>query len=95
MNDQTNNQTTSETNTTNEQTAPAAKAAPKKRAKTKKDSTGLTANQKKAVNKLPTKSAKIRYLTNLKWSRSQIATFLNIRYQHVRNVQITPVGKAK
>ncbi len=51
----------------------------------------LTAAQKKAVSKLPSKSAKIRYLTALEWSRSQIASYLGILYQHVRNVQITPV----
>lgn len=33
-----------------------------------------------------TKSACIRYLDSLGWNRSKIATKLNIRYQHVRNV---------
>ena len=51
----------------------------------------LSKVQSAALTKLPTKSAKIRYLTDLKWSRSQIADKLGIRYQHVRNVQITPV----
>lgn len=51
----------------------------------------LTSAQRKALNKLPSKSAKIRYLTDKKWSRSQIASELGILYQHVRNVQITPV----
>jgi hypothetical protein len=51
----------------------------------------LSAAQTKALNKLPSKSAKIRYLTSLDWSRGQIAEKLSIRYQHVRNVQITPL----
>lgn len=55
----------------------------------------LTSAQAKKLNSMETKSAKIRYLTSLQWSRSQIADKLKIRYQHVRNVQITPVKKAK
>lgn len=51
----------------------------------------LSKAQVASLTKLPTKSAKIRFLTDLKWSRSQIATKLGIRYQHVRNVQITPI----
>lgn len=48
---------------------------------------------------LSTKSAQIRYLTSKEVSRSDIVKiFLNdlnvvIRYQHVRNIQITPVKK--
>jgi AbrB family looped-hinge helix DNA binding protein len=41
----------------------------------------LTAN-------LPTKSAKIRALAGAGYSRSEIADFLKIRYQHVRNVLV-------
>lgn len=41
----------------------------------------------------PTKSAKIRYLTSLGWSRGAIAKKLNIRYQHVRNVQLQVLKK--
>ena len=33
-------------------------------------------------------SAKIRYLTHLAYSRSDIAKMLDVRYQHVRNVQL-------
>ncbi len=51
----------------------------------------LTKTQKFNVESMSTKSAKIRYLTSLDWTRSQIAKHLNILYQHVRNVQITPV----
>lgn len=39
-------------------------------------------------------SGKIRYLTSLKWERGAIAQKLNIKYQHVRNVQLNPL-KAK
>jgi len=51
----------------------------------------LTKDHTTALNACPTTSARIRYLTSLDWSRSDIAAKLNIRYQHVRNVQITPV----
>lgn len=37
---------------------------------------------------LPTKSAKIRALSSAGYSRSEIAEFLGIRYQHVRNVLV-------
>jgi AbrB family looped-hinge helix DNA binding protein len=37
---------------------------------------------------LPTKSAKIRALHGAGYSRTEIADFLNIRYQHVRNVLV-------
>lgn len=42
-----------------------------------------------------TKSSKIRYLAASGMSRGDIAKALNIRYQHVRNVLITPVKNAK
>ena len=44
---------------------------------------------------LPTKSAKIRYLLSNNMTRGQVAKKLNIRYQHVRNVEITPIKKQK
>lgn len=37
---------------------------------------------------LPTKSAKIRALGAAGFKRAEIARFLNIRYQHVRNVEV-------
>lgn len=40
----------------------------------------------KATENLPTKSAKIRALNALGVPRAEIARFLDIRYQHVRNV---------
>ncbi len=55
----------------------------------------LSKAQETELNGLPTKSAKIRYLTALDWTRRQIADKLGILYQHVRNVQITPVGVFK
>ena len=51
----------------------------------------LTSVQTKTLTRCSTKSAQIRYLTSQDWTRGQIAKKLNIRYQHVRNVQITPV----
>lgn len=51
----------------------------------------LSSEQTKSLKACPTKSAMIRYLTSLDWTRGQIAKKLDIRYQHVRNVQITPV----
>jgi len=38
-------------------------------------------------------SAIIRAMAADGWSRASIAKTTNIRYQHVRNVLITPVGK--
>lgn len=46
-----------------------------------------------ALGALPSKSAKIRYLTGQGMKRGRIAKILDIRYQHVRNVQITPVKR--
>ena len=39
-------------------------------------------------NNLKTKSAMIRYLWSVNYTRSAIAKFLNILYQHVRNVLV-------
>lgn len=47
------------------------------------------------LDSLPTTSAKIRHLDAQNKTRSQIAKELGIRYQHVRNVLITPIKKAK
>lgn len=43
---------------------------------------------------LATTSAKIRALTAEGLSRMQVSKVLGIRYQHVRNVLITPIKKA-
>lgn len=40
-----------------------------------------------------TKSAVIRYLDSQGWKRGQIAKFMEIRYQHVRNVLTQPLKK--
>ena len=45
------------------------------------------------MSHIKTVSGKIRLLTSLGWSRSQIATELNIIYQHVRNVQLQVLKK--
>ena len=45
----------------------------------------------KLIEKFNTKSAVIRHLNNEGYSRSEIAHILDIRYQHVRNVLITPL----
>ena len=47
----------------------------------------------KEISELPTKSAKIRALDAEGWSRSDIARALDIRYQHVRNVLVTPLKR--
>lgn len=38
-------------------------------------------------------SAKIRFYTSLNYERSEIAKKLGIRYQHVRNVQVTQLKR--
>jgi len=40
-----------------------------------------------------TKSGVIRFLASKEYSRGQIAKFMGIKYQFVRNVLITPVKK--
>lgn len=45
------------------------------------------------IRKYGTKSNAIRVLTSQGKTRSEIAKMLNIKYQHVRNVQITPIKK--
>lgn len=42
---------------------------------------------------LKSKSAVIRYLDGEGYNRSAIANFLGIRYQHVRNVLVTPLKR--
>ena len=59
------------------------------------NSNTLTSAQSKKLDSFSTKSAKIRYLNSLEWSRGEIAKKLNIRYQHVRNVLITPVKNVR
>jgi len=47
------------------------------------------------LNDFTTTSSKIRYLNSIGYTRSQIALKLNKRYQHVRNVLITPLTSNK
>lgn len=48
----------------------------------------MRAEMAKVVVGLPTKSAKIRALGDAGYARGDIARFLDIRYQHVRNVLV-------
>lgn len=71
------------------QEAPAS--AQQQEADTSKD-VQLSNGQTETLGTLPTVSAKIRYLHDEGFSKSQIAKALGKRYQHVRNVLITPVS---
>lgn len=50
-----------------------------------------TGMRKVITKDLATVSAKIRALDAAGYTRSQIAKFLDKRYQHVRNVLVTPI----
>lgn len=52
-------------------------------------------DEKKFIAECGTKSAAIRKLSEQGKTRGEISKLLKIRYQHVRNVLITPVGKPK
>ena len=47
----------------------------------------LNKSQQSKLSGLPSKSAKIRYLTSLSWTRRQIADKVGVIYQFVYNVQ--------
>ena len=53
----------------------------------------LNAAQHENLDECKTKSAKIRYLSSEGYSQGQIADYLGIRYQHVRNVLTTPLKR--
>lgn len=53
----------------------------------------LTGAQQIEYDKIPSTSDRIRYLRSQNFAKSSIARFLNIRYQHVRNVLITPLKR--
>ena len=78
-----------------------AEAVEVKAAGADKAAVTINAAQKKALDSQPTVSGKIRYLAKEGFSRSQITKLVTnatggvLRYQHVRNVLITPVAKAK
>ncbi len=58
----------------------------------------LSKAQATAIKGLPTVSARIRYLDAQKFTRSQITQLIpnakggKLRYQHVRNVLVTPLA---
>ena len=56
---------------------------------------GTAAAIDEALAALETTSAKIRYLTSQGWKRGDIAKKLDIRYQHVRNVQLQPLKRTE
>jgi len=58
---------------------------------TKKQALKVTATQQAHLDGLTQVASKIRYLAGEKYSRGDIARILNIRYQWVRNVLITPL----
>ena len=53
----------------------------------KTTATKLTKSQNTSYGKLPSKSAKIRFLTERGWTRRQIADKVGVIYQFVYNVQ--------
>lgn len=55
--------------------------------------TTTTHNLEELMSKYQTKSGVIRFLDSEGMKRGDIAKLLNIRYQHVRNVLITPIKK--
>lgn len=60
----------------------------------KKSAPRLTKSVQEHLDGLDTTSAKIRYLAAEGHPRGDIARVLNIRYQWVRNVLITPLKSA-
>ena len=68
---------------------------PNKRTNTMTKQKKVTSAQQTKLDTFSTKSAKIRYLDSQDLTRGQIAKVLNIRYQHVRNVLITPVKQPR
>lgn len=72
---------------------PKASAHGPSRGKTLSDDQRAAMEQ--LCEKLPTKSAKIRALHRAGYSRGDIARFLGILYQHVRNVLLEPLPKGE
>lgn len=62
---------------------------------TKTSQINLSSTQLTHYNTLTTTSSKIRYLSSLNYTTSQISTHLQKRYQHIRNVLITPIKNPK
>jgi len=55
--------------------------------------TGASAEVQAIVDSSVTKSEKIRALLATGMKRGEVAKLLGIRYQHVRNVEITPIKR--
>ena len=53
----------------------------------------LNESSEDLIKRLGSKSSAIRYLLSQRMTRGQVAKFLGVRYQHVRNVEITPLVK--
>ena len=51
----------------------------------------LSTAQNTKLDSFKHRSTKIRFLLSLKWTRSEIRDKLGCLYQHVRNVEVTPV----
>jgi hypothetical protein len=78
-----------------------AKAAQKQEATApaqEEQAISMTKAQTSTVKELPTVSARIRYLAEQGYTRSQITQLIpnakggKLRYQHVRNVLVTPLA---
>lgn len=54
----------------------------------------LTAKQLTEFEQLTSTASKVRYLLSAGHSRGDIARYLDIRYQWVRNIEITPLKKS-
>ena len=65
-----------------------------KAAKMNKEVVQVQTNEVNIPEEIVTVSGKIRYLTSIGMKRGEVAKMLNIRYQHVRNVLVTPLKKA-
>ncbi len=52
-------------------------------------------NLEELTKELKTKSAIVRKLHSEGYNRSLISKFMNIRYQHVRNILVTPLKKVE
>lgn len=63
-------------------------------ANAKKSAPKLESSLLKSYETLDTKSSQIRLLASNGIPRGDIARFMNIRYQHVRNVLEQPLKKA-
>ena len=63
------------------------------KASKKNEQVTTTKYDESELNALPSTSSKVRHLTSKGLTRSEISKILNIRYQHVRNVQVTLLKK--